>query len=713
MSLRDLPLVKPLYLLPGDDLVGEVLIPGLNAASRYDCMMGYFGSAALRELAPGLAEFLARPGSAMRLLISPSVTAEDRIAMEVGASTPAEVLLRALENAYGRAAVDSTALVQHTLRCLAYLVASERLQIKVVIVRDGLFHPKVWLLGDDSGYSIAVHGSSNHTAAGLARNVEQVSVAKGWAGEDASAVVARFEAYFSTLWDGPVPNGVSVFPFPEALSRRLVRDYRPMRAPSPDDYLNSLPERAASPVTAAPLRRPAGFELPHGLEYQTGDFAHQGKAIIAWEEAGRRGILEMATGSGKTISSFVAAHRLWQAEQSPILIVIAAPYLPLVAQWAREAERFGLRPVVPGEASDRAGKLALVQKAVRALRLGTSAAECLVITHDFLADPDLAAELGRLRTSVLLIADEAHNLGTARFLAAAPEAFRYRLALSATPIRQYDAVGTAGLVAYFGEVVYRFGLEQAIGTCLVPYRYHLHEVPLADDELEEWVELTERLRSSGWRQDAETGRPSDYVQRLLSQRRKVLEQARNKVAVLDRVLRLQDRRAVRHTLVYASDKGRDQLREVNRLLMDTHGLRVHQITQEETGDPELSARLLADFSRGDGIQVLTAMRVLDEGVDIPEVTTAHILASTTVERQWVQRRGRVLRKCSRTGKESATIHDYIVVPPETLAGSAPSEISGLLRGELERAREFAALALNAGAADGPLRTISDIIHRYF
>jgi superfamily II DNA or RNA helicase len=398
-----------------------------------------------------------------------------------------------------------------------------------------------------------------------------------------------------------------------------------------------------------------------------------------------------------------------------MLIVVAAPYLPLVAQWAREAERFGLSPVVPGAASDRAGKLAAVQRGVRALRIGSSEAQCLVVTHDFLSDPDLAAELARLRSPAMLIADEAHNLGTARFLAAAPDVFGYRLALSATPVRQYDPTGTAGLLAYFGDVVFQFTLADAIGRCLVPYYYHLHEVPLSETELEEWMALTSKLRASGWHRAADNigGALPQHVQRLLSGRRRVIEQAENKLDVFDRELSKIDRRALKHTLVYASDKGRAQLSTVNALLMDRHGLRVHQLTQEETSEPGRAARILSDFSRGDGIQVLTAMRVLDEGVDIPEVSTAHILASTTVERQWVQRRGRVLRKCSRIGKETATIHDYIVVPPATSGIAAPPEIAGLLRGELERAREFATLSLNAGAEDGPLRTIADITHQYF
>lgn len=191
-----------------------------------------------------------------------------------------------------------------------------------------------------------------------------------------------------------------------------------------------------------------------------------------------------------------------------------------------------------------------------------------------------------------------------------------------------------------------------------------------------------------------------------------MEQASGKIESFREVINQMDRSGLKHLLVYASDKGRGQLNEVNRMIMNEFKLRCHQITDEETGKKGLSEELLTNFADGN-IQVLTAMRVLDEGVDIPEVTTAIILASTTVERQWVQRRGRVLRKCKRIHKELAYIHDFLVLP--SLSGSAASsaDVLKIIKSELGRVTEFAKLAKNAADPDGALATIRPIIKRYF
>ena len=192
-----------------------------------------------------------------------------------------------------------------------------------------------------------------------------------------------------------------------------------------------------------------------------------------------------------------------------------------------------------------------------------------------------------------------------------------------------------------------------------------------------------------------------------------MEQASGKISLLRDILGKQDPYEIRHTLVYASDKGRDQLRKVNHMLMEDLKLRIHQITQDETGKSNLTEELLDSFTRGN-IQVLTAMRVLDEGVDIPEISTAFILASTTVERQWVQRRGRVLRKCSRINKQLAHIHDFLVLPPRNVDPDLfGRDVLKILKAELQRVMEFAKLSSNAAAPDGALLTIRPVIERYF
>ena len=177
--------------------------------------------------------------------------------------------------------------------------------------------------------------------------------------------------------------------------------------------------------------------------------------------------------------------------------------------------------------------------------------------------------------------------------------------------------------------------------------------------MDEWFDLTEKIKQNAWRSDG--GKPDEYLAKLLRDRRALLETASGKLSKLGALLDEEDTGSLRHTLVYTSDKGPDQLDNVNRLLRDRNML-YHQLTAEETASREQTKRIITSFQDGE-IQVLTAKRVLDEGVNIPQICKAYILASTTVERQWVQRRGRLLRTCSGMGKTYSIIHDLLALPP--------------------------------------------------
>ena len=209
--------------------------------------------------------------------------------------------------------------------------------------------------------------------------------------------------------------------------------------------------------------------------------------------------------------------------------------------------------------------------------------------------------------------------------------------------------GTEALFAFFGPVVFEFTLEEAIGKCLVEYEYHVHPIELTPEEMDTWYDLTGRIKRAMWRQEDEDD-PDEYLTKLLRDRRAVLETAENKITALKEVLDREEQAAggLRYTLIYTSDKAPDQLTAVNRILHE-RGVLFHQLTYEETANRQETERLLRGFQEGT-LRVLTSKRVLDEGVNIPQVRKAFILASTTVERQWVQRRGRLLRKCDEIGK---------------------------------------------------------------
>ena len=188
-----------------------------------------------------------------------------------------------------------------------------------------------------------------------------------------------------------------------------------------------------------------------------------------------------------------------------------------------------------------------------------------------------------------------------------------------------------------------------------------------------------------------------------------METAENKLASLEVALRRENLPTLRHTLIYASDKSPQQLEAVNALLK-AHGLLFHQLTYEETADRKETARIIRSFQEGT-LRVLTAKRVLDEGVNIPQIQKVFILASTTVERQWVQRRGRLLRTCREIGKTHSEIHDFIGMPPDL--ENMDDEARSLVQTELLRVQEFASLARNAGRADGPLNIIHKLVDAAF
>lgn len=710
-SLRTVSTLRPLFRVPRDDLAADLLVPCLSVAQAYDCMSGFFSSSALRDLAPGLASYLTRSGTQpLRLIVSPYLSAADIGAIKDGSARLDETVVASVASAFEGAATAEDKLTRHTLDCLSWLLHTERLGLRIAFVEDGLFHPKVWLISDGTDW-VAVHGSSNMTDAGLRRNVEQVAVDTSWGDAWGAAAVSALRADFETLWAGDDPE-VRTLPVPKAIELDLLRR-RPEVAPSAGDYelaiaIEGRRRQVSEPLEPIVSDPPPAFAIPSKLAWDEGPFAHQGSAVRAWEAAGGRGILAMATGSGKTSASMIAAQRLYQ-RTGRLLIVVAAPYLPLVNQWADEASAFGLTAHVLGRIADRTRRL---QKAADiALHLSLDASplgvELVVLTNDALADPELMSALGRTRADSLLIADEVHNLGASGFRRVAPEWFKYRLGLSATPVRQFDAEGTDFLLDYIGPVVYEFSLEQAIGLCLVPYDYYVHEVVLSEDELATWRRLTDKLRRSGWFADEDRDSASDAVKLLLIRRRKILEQAGDKIGVLEDLIDQVDRRDISHTLIYASAKGRDQLRRANQALRE-RGIRFSQLTNVETAQPVLARSLLERFGEG-SIQVLTAMKVLDEGVNIPQTSVAYLLASTTGEREWVQRRGRVLRLFP--GKKSAVIHDFMVVPPESSLDDAG--IAAIVKGQLDRLNEFARLARNASSTDSGFLVAARLKRTFF
>lgn len=700
--------VLPVYDVPADDLIGQVLVPGMSAAQEVRIGSGFFSSEALAQIAPGLAAFIAGSEQPLRLLVSPEISDTDLQAIGRGAREPQAVVEQATTRLFKGAALSASAVVAHTLECLSYLIATGRLELRVVLMKAGIFHKKIWLLHGDAW--CAIHGSSNVTKPGLLVNGEQMTVDRPWMdGASAQRRVEMLLEQWNKHWENRYPNALTVA-LPDAL--RFIGKHHD-DVPTVDDFWKAwridfdqglAPELPPGYQGRSPLHL---LRVPRDMNWKTGQYAHQGLAVAAYLEADGRGTIEMATGGGKTKTSLIAATLIQDKRAGATLVVILVPSKPLMLQWADDVRDFGIQPTLPS-------LLSVTQRATRyeeiraALDGGDPRTEVIVATNRlFGLDEGLRGLIDGLGSAVrtMLVGDEMHNLGVPTFLDRLPERFDYRLGLSATPMRQYDPAGSDALFAFFGPIVFSFDLEQAIQSgCLTPYRYHLHPVALTGEEMDKYTDLTEQLRSAGFHYaNDDAAAPSNpKIERLLRERRAVLEQASGKIACLRGLLLETGPRQIRRTLVYTSGKAtiladERQITLVNQMLASL-GVVSHQYTSAETSQAA-SRALLDKFAAGD-YQVLTAMKVLDEGVDIPQTDTAFILASSTVRREWVQRRGRILRRFP--GKQAATLHDFLVVPPDLTSTGGRA----VLRGELARAEEFAGLAENEWDTGGPRSVIA-------
>lgn len=699
---------RPIYFLPDDDFIDEVLIEGLRRATAFDCMVGFFDSGAMADLAPGLASYLGRRTAPVRLVISPRVSPADFEALRDGTTKAQELITTRLMEVIGSTEITDDALSKHTLLCLAYLLSCRRIRIRVALAPEGLFHPKVWLLTEAS-HVLAAHGSSNLTAPGISGNIEQIAVDRSWGGDRERAVAGELVEFFSSLWSGTGSDKyppAAVFDLPDAVRLEILKR-APVDAPTEADFQRarrSLRPRRRRLADAAATR---ALRVPPGLVLDSGPFAHQGDAIRAWEAAERRGILAMATGSGKTITALAAGSNLSAALPGGLLVFIAAPQLPLMSMWEDEVRAFGISPVSLARGAVKA-KLKRAEASVRRLDLGVSRVEVLIATHDALVDRRFQDVIATARVPRLLIADEVHRLGRPEFLQRQPRFFEYRLGLSATPQRQYDSEGTQALEDFFGRPVFEFGLDRAIGVCLVPFDYFVHLVELQPDELAEWRRLTEKIKKLMRFLNGTDSEEERRLKLLLVRRRRILELARRKVSAFGAEL-VSKEHSVSRALAYATDKDPNQLLQIHDVIRSL-GLTYHQVTAAETAAGRLADRVIDEFRRGH-LQILTAKRVLDEGINVPAVRTAYVLASTTVRRQWVQRLGRVLRLDPASGKDHAEYHDFVALPEPDVGRDRDAR--AMISAELDRIRFFGQHARNHADSESWLAAANYITASYF
>jgi len=291
---------------------------------------------------------------------------------------------------------------------------------------------------------------------------------------------------------------------------------------------------------------------------------------------------------------------------------------------------------------------------------------------------------------ILLVADEVHQLGSQKKRQFLEMDTGKRLGLSATPNRYGDPEGTQALFEYFEGIVQPpFTLYDAIkAKRLVEYLYYPQKVELDADEEDDWNTQSERIRREYARLPSGEGGSkvlSDAFKILLIQRSRIIKKARAKVSLASRIIEKNFELGQRW-LVYCEDI--EQLKEVLDAIKPL-GIPVTKYYSDMEGDGGAALQYLRSRS-----SILVSIRCLDEGVDIPSVSHALILASSQNPRQFIQRRGRVLRmhEDGDVAKQNATIYDALVIP----TSSEDMKIPAFCTTEFARAVEFSKHAFNRG-----------------
>lgn len=453
LSLKTLE-IRDEYRSDNRHLIADFYIPCLKQAIQYSRAVGFFSSTSMAVAASGLSDFIGTGGQ-MRLVASPILSQEDAEAIAQGIESREAIVgaavARELEQPF-------EAVVQDRLACLAWLLSEGFLEIKLAIQKNpssrGIYHEKLGIFTDAEGNIVAFTGSANESSSALVDNFECIDVYTSW--EPGVQQRARRKAeHFERLWVNDTSN-VEVMNFPEAARRSLLRfrvkdpPTRAPRAASTTSYYPSQPQ-------AEPLMPHLGIpSLPNGITLR----GYQQQAIQNWFANGCRGMLKMATGSGKTITALASTTELYRTQQLKAVIIVC-PYRHLVTQWDKECQRFGLKPILAFEnVRTWQGELSNQLYAVRAKHQPFLT---VIVTNSTLISQSFQSQLSHFPEHTLIVGDEAHNLGARRLAQSLPSSVPYRLALSATPERYFDEWGTQALYEYFGKVLEpEFTLRDAI-----------------------------------------------------------------------------------------------------------------------------------------------------------------------------------------------------------------------------------------------------------
>lgn len=670
----------------------------LSNSIQFDLGLGYFSSTSINVLCEGFARFVVNGGQ-MRLYINEHISEEDYNLFKNG---NAQGLEEQILERYSELKAIFSQRNEHFFKCLSLLIQLNRICIKIIVKKDGgLAHQKVGIFTDQNGDRVSFTGSMNMTASALLSNLETIECACSWKGDDSFGRVQDSSERYERMWGGEYDD-IIIYDAKQ-FCQQIVTDYPKIK----ESDLLEEEERISMRYVLSNNPSRSLMDTPH-FPHGRDPFDYQEEAYSAWVKNGRQGIFAMATGTGKTITSLnCVLHEYYNTGVYQVVVLV--PTIALVDQWKDEIASFGFNEILEVSSSNPQWRTKLTQLKNSIKFSKKNPNFFIVSTYDSYCNKDFQQLLAQLPSDMIIIADEAHNIGAASVRSAfrSIKATR-RIALSATPSRIYDDEGTAEIESFFNDsypYVVNFPMSKAMAcNRLMHYNYYPIIVTLDEDEMKDYIEITKRIM---WLYDSSGHcRDEEKAKQYMQDRKRILHKAKGKVDALQNIVREIGEDALKYCFVYVPEglaendgescESHDSERIIEQMLRAIKAVFPNTRCNTYIGEKSKRERrdILTGFSEGK-IDVLLAMKCLDEGVDIPRTQYGIFASSTGNPRQFIQRRGRLLRR--HDDKTLAYIYDMIVVPDSSLNVHDQDYFSieaKLVKQELSRVAYFAQLASN-------------------
>ena len=703
----------------------EFFDDALKNSYLFDIELGYFNSAAISVLASSFATFI-RNGGIMRMAINHIVSQKDKEAIAKGEEGNVILPYDLTDFAQLRKSLDEYG--EHFFRCLAYLIQEHRIQIKIIKPKgtNGISHTKRGQFSDGDTI-VSFNGSANFTLGGLFNNREEITLAFNDSPDPLIRKrIANLKEEFNNLMAG---NDESVeYLKTSDLEEAIRTQYGKLEIEELLDVEKKLKAYKQntndSPALVAEFS--SKYEVTPCFPYgKPRDYQQQ--AFVNWKNNKQKGLFAMATGTGKTLTSLNCLLRIYKIYNF-YKAVILVPTITLVDQWEQECKKFHFCGIVKINSKNKSWREELdAIKAKESFNLsGQEQSYIIISTYASFARENVFRDLmdfpKKALREILLIADEAHNMGAGKILDRL-DGIKYirRIGLSATPERQFDVEANNALMRFFGctdnDYTFTFSMQEAINKgYLCRYDYYPHLVYLTDDEMDEYIRISHQLSKFYNHKNESFVSSDDVLVRLLLKRKRIIHKAVNKETVFREIMeqRYKEKGNLKYTLVYVPEGNHPDNNDADLFtdtenisddieadhIIDTYTQIVRNISPTTTVKKFISgikerSSILDDFATGK-LEVLTSMKCLDEGVDVPRSELAVFCASTGNPRQFIQRRGRILR--NHPDKHKAVIHDLVVAPVINTNDECFVMERNLLRSELKRVRDFATMSENSDFA---------------